>query len=364
LDEIYDTWVRQFDLAPALFTSRFVADFRPSFEDDLRPIFRAAALQRWTTNLPQRAVAAHDAVGAIAATDRPGDTILSGLAFIRDPNNERQANVGPPFMPLSMGDSGVAFLSVTFTQYFCLVQWNDGHFDAGPGPAVGPGEWLDKAVLANCIGGRFAPGIEMTFIVRDPEAWAADWQTSGAGPFRIRARGLDYDQIQYGTPFLTVGYVPLHPGPDAISPAPLEPGDVSKFMAVPWHTDYNSCATHNTAPNPGNSTTLYWSWPAQRPVQIHRAQDVHDGALGSQRYSVRGAGTEADDLNDVGRYQALLDSILNWHRIGFVVQGSVIDGDIDFSADQYLEVLSRLDVEEITPWPMNSGRSDNFSGSQ
>ena len=138
--------------------------------------------------------------------------------------------------------------------------------------------------------------------------------------------------------FLTVGYVPLHPGPDGISPAPLEPGDVSKFMAVPWHTDYNSCATHNTAPNPGNSTTLYWSWPAQRPVQIHRAADVHDGELGPQRYSVRGPGTEADDLNDVGRYQALLDSILNWHRIGFVVQGSAIDGDIDFSADQYLEV--------------------------
>ena len=79
-------------------------------------------------------MAAHDAVGAIAA-DGParGHDLLTGLAFIRDPNNEPQANVGPPFMPLSMGDSGFAFLSVTFTQYFCLVQWNDGRFEAGPG---------------------------------------------------------------------------------------------------------------------------------------------------------------------------------------------------------------------------------------
>ncbi|WP_208139618.1 hypothetical protein, partial [Shewanella algae] len=42
-----------------------------------------------------------------------------------------------------------------------------------------------------------------------------------------------------------------------------------------WHTDYNSCATHTPAPNPGGvitesniyggniNTSLFWSWPAQ-----------------------------------------------------------------------------------------------------
>jgi hypothetical protein len=97
---------------------------------------------------------------------------------------------------------------------------------------------------------------------------------------------------------------------------------------------------------------------------VHRAQDVHDGRLGLQQYSVRGTGTETDDLGEVGRYQALIDSVLHWHRIGFVIQGSAIDGDAKYSPEQYLEVESRLDEHGITPWPMNSARSDNFSGSQ
>ena len=45
----------------------------------------------------------------------------------------------------------------------------------------------------------------------------------------------------------------------------VEPGDMTKFMSVPWHTDYNSCATHPTSPTIPHNTTLYWSWPAQRP---------------------------------------------------------------------------------------------------
>src|SRR4029077_7167183 len=103
---------------------------------------------------------------------------------------------------------------------------------------------------------------------------------------------LDYSRVQASQPFLTVGYVPLELRPDGLS-APLEPGDTSKFMAIPWHTDYNSCATHPTSPNPLNSTTLYWSWPAQRPVNVFLADEVgYDGRkLGPQRYSVRGAGT-------------------------------------------------------------------------
>lgn len=363
-DDIYDTWVRKLDLSPEIFDTRFKESYQPFFEEQLYPVFRAASLQRWTINLPGRAVEAHDAVGQIKATDDPGDTILTGLAYIRNPNNPRQANVGAPFMPLSMGDAGRAFLSVTLTQYFFLSQWNRGLFRKEAAPPLGPGEFLDKAVLVNCIGGRFCPGIEMTFIVRDPSIYQRDWQETGAGPLRLRARHLDYNRVQYSQPFLTVGYIPLQPGPDGIEPAPLEPGDTSKFMAIPWQTDYNSCATHNTAPNPENSTTLYWSWPAQRPVQVHRAQDVRDGKLGPQYYSVRGPGTYADDLNDAGRYQELIDSVLNWHHIGFVIQGSVIEGNGSYDSDQFLEVASQLDEPEIRPWPMNSGRTDNFSGSQ
>ncbi|EKU24839.1 LodA/GoxA family CTQ-dependent oxidase [Xanthomonas graminis] len=358
-DDMFDTWVRRLELAPTIFKYRFDPAFKPSFADHLQPIFRAPALQRWNTNLPQRAVAAHDAVGKIAAQDAPSGTIMTGLAYVRDPNVAAQSNIGAPFMPLSMGDAGKAFLTVTQTQYFFLKQWNRGDFDAEATVAFGPGEYLDRAVMVNCLGGRFAPGIEMTFVIRDPSLYRADWQSSGYGPFRIRARPLDYANVQYSQPLLTVGYVPYHPGPDGIGSAPVEPGDLSKFMAVPWQTDYNACATHNSAPNPDDSSALYWSWPAQRPVAVHVAADVRDGALGAQRYSIRGAGTASDDLGNAGRYQNLIDIVLNWQRIGFVIQGSAIAGDIRYSPDMYLEVASQLDEPEIAPWPMNSNSASS-----
>ena len=73
---------------------------------------------------------------------------------------------------------------------------------------------------------------------------------------------------------LSAGYVPLRtPGKGLV-----EPGDMTKFMSVPWHTDYNSCATHPTSPTIPHNTTLYWSWPAQRPVNVHLASEVTAGA--------------------------------------------------------------------------------------
>jgi hypothetical protein len=349
-DDIYDTWVRKLRLCPEIFRTRFQESYKPSFPDQIFPIFRAASLQQWATNLPTMAINAHQAVGNIQATDDPAKTILAGLAYIRNPNRDAEQDIGAPLMPLSLGDQGQAFLSPSLTQYFFLSQWNKNHFNPESGAKLGTGEYLDKAALVNCLGGRFSPGIDMTFIVRQPEIYLEDWRTSGAGPFRIHAKALDYNTVQASQPFLTEGYVPLH------SPAGegLEPGDTSKFMAIPWHTDYNSCATHNTSPNASNSTTLYWSWPAQRPVAVYVAQEVINGNLPPQRYSVRGQGTDSKDPGKQGRYQVRLDMIENWQNIGVVIQGSAIASDTAYSADQYLEVESLVDPPEVQPWPINS----------
>jgi hypothetical protein len=151
-----------------------------------------------------------------------------------------------------------------------------------------------------------------------------------------------------------VGYVPFHPSghPANGLSAPLEPGDLTKFMSVPWHTDFNACATHNPEPNPRNSTTLYGAWSAQRPTHIHRAAEVHDSKLGPQRYSMRGWGTLSNDLGTAGRFQEYIDFLRHWAKVGTVMQGSAIVGKTAYNAEQYLEVESRLD--EVEPWLMNS----------
>ncbi len=364
-DDVYDTWVRKLDLEPELFRDgRFNRDYRPDFAQKLNPIFQAAAVQRWNTNLPEGAILAHDAVGRITEKDDPARTILSGLGYIRDPNNLTQSATGAPLMPLSLGDSGQSLLSVSKTQYFFLEQWDANRFDTGS-ERLGAGEYLDKASLINCLGGRFSPGIDMTFPVRLPETWEiARWATIH-GPFRIRQKSLDYSKLPpEGLPMLGEGYVPYHSDGSG-----LEPGDTSKFMSAPWHTDYNSCATHPPSPNPPQNSTLYWSWPAQRPVAVNVAADTRPpdgpdeaGQLPGQRWSLRGPGTNSQDYSKVGRFQNREDFIRNWWRVGTVVQRTQIEGLENQGAidalppASFLEVASLLEDDDppfVTPWPIN-----------
>lgn len=382
-EDMYNSWVREpeLNLCPELFNvtnQTYNPDYWPSFDQQVSPFFTAAALQVWNTNLPKGAIYAHQAVGKIQGSDDPDKTILAGLAYIRNPNHPAQSSVGAPLMPFHLGDNGQAFLSPTFTQYFFLSQWSNKSYtteevpqlnqDGKKTPAakpLGPGEYLDKAVLMNCLGGRFSPGIDLTFIVRQPELYIQDWSTSGTGPFRINAKKLDYTTAQPDRIFLSQGYIPARP-----NSAGIEPGDVSKFMALPWHTDYNSCATHTTVPNPQKSNTLYWSWPGQRPVAVYAAKDVKQKDAdqpfpdASQRYSVRGEGTEPRDPAVQGRYQDSTNMVKKWHQIGVVMQGTAIDTEQGpYSANHYLEVESKLgepDDSVVQPWPINATQSSDL----
>ncbi|HRQ63255.1 MAG TPA: LodA/GoxA family CTQ-dependent oxidase [Xanthomonadaceae bacterium] len=365
-DDIHDVWVRHMNLRPELFANgSFQTSYQPSFDDEVFPIFRAAAVQQWNTNLNVTGTTAHGAVDAIKAGDDPASTILGGLGFIRNPNDPAQFTDGRR-MPLALGDAGDPFLYLRKTQYFFLEQWNAGKSDANGHITLNAGEALDRTMLVNCLGGRFSPGIDLTFIVRDPALYVQDWQTSGIGPFRIKPKPLDYGKAQAGTPFLGVGYTPnivnnplgdkqpIDTDPD--SPG-LEPGDASKFMALPWHTDYNSCATHTTDPPIPMNNLLYWSWPAQRPVAVYAARDVSGSTLPAQRFSVRGPGTKTEpfDPAQVGRFQQRIDMVQSWHRIGVVVQGDAIakaDGG-PFNPAWYLEVQSLLEDggDPVVPWP-------------
>lgn len=370
-DDIYDTWVRKLDLESGLFRGgQFQYGYYPDFAQQINPIFQAARVQRWNTDLPDLAIQAHEAVGRITGDDDPGRTILAGLGYIRNPNNLEQNAIGAPLMPLSLGDSGQSLLSVSKTQYFFLEQWEAGRVTNRP--ALGPGEYLDKASLVNCLGGRFSPGIDMTFPVRLPETWETEKARTTHGPFRIRQKALDYSQLPpEGLPLLSEGYVPYHSDGSG-----LEPGDHSKFMAIPWHTDYNSCATHRPEPNPPENSTLYWSWPAQRPVAVNVATDTRppgesgserDEQLPGQRWSLRGPGTTSQNDENTGRFQNREDIITSWWRIGTIVQRTQIEGLDNQDAIDKLPPETFLEVASLFPddgapfvpqWPINALGAD------
>jgi len=365
-DDVYDVWVRELGLAPDVFDGDhggYQASYLPTFDDQLSPIFKAASLQQWVANIGPHASSAHAELASITAQDDPATTPLAGLsAIFRDPSRPTRGDT-TALMPLHLGDANEAFLTLRRTQYFFLERWNAGKggFRPGAGTSLGPGELLDKATMVNCIGGRFSPGIDLTFVMREPAVYVQPWQTSGAGPFRIKAKALGYDALPPDPrPLLTAGYVPRHVEQDG-----LEPGDLSKFMAIPWHTDYNSCATHPPSPNPPGNRTVFWSWPAQRPVAVYAAADVtwseelpdsgtkhapEQAELPRQRWSVRGLGTDAPEPENWGRYQVRQDMLQNWQNIGVVMQAPAIAqvGD-QIPADWYLETDSLLLDTGLTP---------------
>jgi hypothetical protein len=355
---MFSAWVEKLDLVPALFANgQYQTSYKVSFLGEILPVFHGAFLQRWNTSLPSKGVNGHDHMIQITFSDDPKVKIPNFKALIRDPNNEKEDGDRVK-MPLALGDATKSFLSLSATQYFMMMQWYGGQ-SVEAAPTLGQGERLDRAVLLNCLGGRYSPGIDLTFIVRDMNFFKQDWQ-GVTGPFRINEEPLDYTKASKDAAFLGVGYIPLQA-------AMVQPGDVCKFMSQPWHTDYNSCAVHEPAPNPPGNNTLYWSWPAQRPVQVHPAQlctyDAENDLwnLGGQLFSVRGDGegnaneTHTNYPQNEGRYQLYPDYVANWHKVGFIIQGSQIAAKQggNYGSDKFLEVASMFTSmgDVVQPWP-------------
>lgn len=346
-DDIYNTWVEKMALSPSMYSNGQYNDvYKAAFDQDILPVFHAAFLQRWNTNLPMGAIRGHEYMASIKPSDDPHKKLPSFEQLIRDPNDTSQDDEGTK-MPLALGDATKSFLSVTTTQYQMLSQWYASKFEQH-GAALGIGEKLDRVTMENCLGGRYSPGIDLTFIVRDENLYQQDWQGE-TGPFRLNLATLDYSTATKSKAFLSEGYVPLRT-------AKVEPGDLCKFMSQPWHTDYNSCATHTPDPNPSGNNTLYWSWPAQRPVAVYPSSECRYNSetgkwsVGGQLYSVRGDegnGTKTPYPQQQGRYQCYFDYVQNWHKVGFVIQGTQIsaeEGD-NYGADKFLEVASLFESD-------------------
>lgn len=358
-DDVFDCWVRRLGLVPEIYNEAnggYQPSYKPKFDDEISPIFKSSALQRWVTNMNPNGASAHDYFAALNADNDPQAPDLAGvLSIFRNPFEGDHTDT--KLMPLHLGDANEPLLTLRKTQYFFLKQWSQGraHFQSGA-RSLGPGERLDKAVMVNCLGGRLDPGIDLTFVVREPGIYTRNWRTEGGGPFRIRAKHLGYESAALDKPLLSCGYVPRH-----IEAEGLEPGDLSKLMALPWHTDFNACALHLPENNPNGNRTVFWSWPAQRPVAVYSVDDIAwtplEGSptLGPQRWAIRGEGADSTRPERWSRYQDHRKMLEHWHQIGVVMQASAIDGAGSLlPSDWYLEVgsgLSDTGQMPVVPFP-------------
>jgi hypothetical protein len=144
-------------------------------------------------------------------------------------------------------------------QYDQMKAWSLGNFTSNWPPKVPTTitpEGLTQAVLENCVGAPFYPGIEATLTVRDGSIKYTE-------AFRFDQTGMT-------------------------------PGQVTMAMARPWQADFTAC-TGSDAPDGAD-----W-WPGARPDAIYP----------------QGSTTAVDWTRDlVSSYQDMVD---NWFRLGFIV---------------------------------------------
>ncbi|WP_376960785.1 LodA/GoxA family CTQ-dependent oxidase [Azospirillum sp. A26] len=328
-DTIFDVVVRKQGLRPDLFADGMwktgPTGYKPFFETDIKPIFERVARYPWVAAIPPKPHSFD--FGRLGDPDPK----LNGfrayiLDIIRPPGADNvlvNASTGATAMPYLAGDDALGaskpgtvtaatskYLRLTDTQYFLLQQWADGWFERGAEPAGTAGDPVTRGVLANCVGGAFSPGIEMTWISRNPAIYD--------GPFRIKAR------VNASGP-LSLGFDPA---------AGMEPGDVSRYMAVPWQADFNECSSQ-----PIEGRILWW-WPAQRPEFVYLPPDPKallaepSPALGPQ---VSWIGTEYNQkADDYIQFADDLDMVKLWDQLGFVFNIGT-DGD-----PYFVEVARRL----------------------
>jgi hypothetical protein len=187
-------------------------------------------------------------------------------------------------MPLLCGDNPLTnvspskFLRLTDTMLFLLEQWAAGLFinekteGIDPGPMLkGPGRALDRGALSSGLGGSFCPGGEATWIMRNPALYSVAYRIHHAVP----SPGALSQPAQ----------VPGDPPAAAANLADgLEPGDLTKYSAVPWQSDFNECTNQpidvtyygwnsldlsSTGDPAATRTQLVYWWPAHRPVFVN-----------------------------------------------------------------------------------------------
>ena len=264
-----------------------------------------------------------------------------------------------PLMPLLSGDNPISntlpskFLRLTDYQLYLLRQWAEGKFynekleGWAPWDKTDPwqpyaaiesrtGEELDRNVLTNLAGGAFCPGAEIGWIIRNPSIYLEPYRIK-ADPAFSSLRQTAANENQVGVPevdYSAYSDAPLSLGSDYATG--LQPGDLTKMMALPWQADFNECSTQEI-----NVSYELWNvietdnvqdpwlvrenqvwetlwWPAHRPMQAAEVVPGTERSDNPQFLMVNWAWgipqTPAGDLK----------MTTEWSRLGFVVRNPYV----------------------------------------
>jgi hypothetical protein len=256
---------------------------------------------------------------------------------------------GLPLMPLLAGDNPISntlpakFLHLTEYQYYLLRQWSLGLFYnegmegwAHPDPWQPYAGWvnrtgrdLDRGVLSNLLGGAFCPGGEVGWIIRNPAIWLEPYRIKADPSFSSFRQTAAQASATKGTvPEADYSaYVDAELSQQDDFDTGLQPGDLTKHMALPWQSDFNECTTqvidvtyeewNRIYPDSDGDSLMkreqaVWEtlwWPAHRPLQVYEADP---GSPGDYRFVDWSRGIPQTNAGN-------LKMVTEWWKLAFVL---------------------------------------------
>lgn len=291
-------------------TNDFAPTYEPSFIRHIYPIL-SRALAAFDVHVSSRR-SFHDSLMDWSRLGSRSENRIrqSVFARMRDPNSDVLDRTG---MPRGLGDdfkslddfeeeeteappTARAFLSLTPVQYAVLKAWSEGRFAAdwsfGPEVKYAPipdtaaitPHGLNVAALENCVGGPFFPGIEVSWLIREIDLYAA--------AFRLKEPGF------------------------AIGPLTFQAGFFSQQMALPWHADFYDCHREEHNFDESEEQQYYMWWTAQRPDFI-RAGDEEPRRWVEKFDANKDPEVEDPDaLENLARFEQMRT---RWPELSFIV---------------------------------------------
>ncbi len=344
-DTFIDVGVRLMGLCPPLYDDGFQPDYIACLERDILPIFHAMKEYRWVANVDAMVSVATPPFDLADLSDANRENRRAVFATFRDPGDGHESpevatqhqqlfgDNGFPLMPLNSGDNSISnveiekFMALTPTQYYLLHQWAEGKCASRRDNPDAGEDWgwaspLDIATAGNAVGEPMAPGIEVTWTMRNPIV------LRDGDPFRVKKEAVDYHASG------------LDPSRDeTLAGDGCQPGDLTKRMAIPWQADFFDCSVQDvnfTAPQVNKTISnankiplapaffAYW-WPAQSPY------NVYDGARTPAEQALEGNAFLGN--TNVGQVlgqnvlyhrglNSFFDSVVGWKYLGFILNAT------------------------------------------
>ncbi len=349
---------------------------RTSFQSDILPILQRLSELQWVNKgfadtygrnspldfsdpavLRRLAQLDDEVVTHASGVDTPAARRQKIYQLFRNPEVDAEDRNQWPFL---YGDAYGTFeksprncFAVSGTMQRHLKRWAEGNFISDYSesaateslpldkvdPALQPAI-LDRAALQFCLADAFHPGCEVTWPMRHASLYSE--------PFRIRRRAVDQPEADLG---------PLLSAKVALDKTVQEqgPGDLTKWMAVPWQGDTVFC---RSGYEPDFDPYLLTFWPARVPNHV-LAQEDYEIVINQQlKREVRLAAFK-NRVHWVRHWHGrpadqILQMVSGISRIGVIEARSGIRNDPDFPAVMFVETLP-ADMKSPTAGPLGQG---------